>query len=282
MSGFNESIAVITGGGSGIGRSLAIMLAQRGARVAVADLDLQQATAVADEIGASARAYRCDVTEREDLTALARDVVKQWGHVTHVFANAGVAIGGEIVATSEEEFSWLVDVNVRGTFLTMQTFVPLLIKAAEQGAATRFVVTGSENSLGVPVIGPASVYTMTKHAVLALADTLRRDLAKTGVGVTVFCPGVVATRIYDARRSRQDRYGGRSEMPKDFLERASKVAASGQHPDDTARLCLDGIERGEFMIITDPKIRSFATKRHREVEAALDALDATLAGETHS
>jgi len=278
MTEFERSVAVVTGGASGIGRSLALLLAQHGARVAVADLDLKQAEAVAETIGPAARAFRCDVTEREQLVELSRTVVAEWGAINYVFANAGVAIGGSILTTAADEFDWLFDVNVRGVFSTMQTFVPLLLDTASTGARAHFIVTGSENSLGVPLTAATSVYTATKHAVLALADTLRRDLKESGVVVSILCPGVVDTRIFDARRSRQDRYGGRSDMPPDFLERASKAMAQGQKPDVTAKLCLDAVVRGHFMIITDPKIRDFATQRHREVESALDRVDAAIAG----
>jgi NAD(P)-dependent dehydrogenase (short-subunit alcohol dehydrogenase family) len=278
MTEFERSVAVVTGGASGIGRSLALMLAQRGARVAVADLDLKQAEAVAETIGPVARAYRCDVTERKQLVELSRMVMAEWGAINYVFANAGVAIGGSILTTESGEFDWLFDVNVRGVFSTIQTFVPLLLETASKGGRAHIVVTGSENSLGVPLTAATSVYTATKHAVLALADTLRRDLKESGVGVSILCPGVVETRIFDARRSRQDRYGGRADMPPDFFERASKAMAQGQKPNTTATLCLDGVARGDFLIITDPKIRGFATQRHREVESALDRLDATLAG----
>ncbi len=277
MARIEQGVAVITGGASGIGRSLARVLAQRGVNVAVADVDMKQAEAAVKELGSNARAFRCDVTERSQLQDFSKAVTAEWGSVNYVFANAGVAIAGDILSTEVREFDWLFDVNVRGVFSTMQIFVPLLIQAASTGSAAHFVVTGSENSLGVPPAGATSVYTATKHAVLALADTLRRDLVGTGVGVSIFCPGVVDTQLFDARRTRQDRYGGHAAIPPEFVERASKAVAQGQKPDMTAALCLDGVSRGDFMIITDPKIRSFVTKRHREIEAALDRVDTTLA-----
>lgn len=278
MTEFEQSTVVITGGGSGIGRSLALALARRGARVAVADVDFGQAETVAREIGNNARAYSCDVTERSQLESLAQAMTAEWGEINYVFANAGVAVGGSVLSTKPEEFDWLIDVNVRGVFSTMQVFVPLLIETASKGRPARFIVTGSENSLGVPLGSPTSIYTATKHAVLALADTLRRDLKGSGVGVSIFCPGVVDTRIFDARRTRQDRYGGRADMPPEFLERAGKAMAAAQKPDVTAELCLDGIARDEFMVITDPSIRTFAGQRHQEVETALDRLDAIISG----
>jgi hypothetical protein len=88
---------------------------------------------------------------------------------------------------------------------------------------------------------------------------------------------MVDTRIWDARRTRHDRYGGTAAMPPEFAAVASKVVALGQKPELTAELCLEGVERRDFIITTDPKIRSFSSTRHREVDASLDLLDARLA-----
>lgn len=275
----NHPVAVVTGGASGIGKALVSALIQRGTAVAIADVDLQQASALADSLGGLARAYRCDVTERSQLDALAQDVLKDFGKINLVFANAGVAIAGSLLSTATTEFDWLLDVNVRGVFNTIQIFAPLLVQSAEQGEPAHFVITGSENSLGIPNTGASSAYTMTKHASLALADTLRRDLAETAVKVSIFCPGVVDTKLYDARRTRQDRYGGRSDMPKEFVERASAAMAQGQSPDVTAELCLIGVVNDEFLIITDPAIRDFYAKRSSEIERALDIADTRLTQE---
>ncbi|MFM0394956.1 SDR family oxidoreductase [Paraburkholderia phytofirmans] len=271
-------VAVVTGGGSGIGRALCVELAARGAKVAVVDLDHATAQAVAIEVGESARAYACDVAERRQLETVSREVVRDFGRINLVFANAGVAIGAKVLDTDPREFQWLFDVNVGGVFNTMQIFVPQLLAEVGKGSTARFVVTGSENSLGLPLTAPLTAYTATKHAVLGLADGLRRDLADTGVGVSIFCPGIVATRVWDARRARQDRYGGSSSMPAEFAARAEEaVKAHGFAPDLTARLALDGVERGEFLIVTDPRIREITNPRHQAIDAALDICETGLA-----
>jgi NAD(P)-dependent dehydrogenase (short-subunit alcohol dehydrogenase family) len=271
---FEGLVAVVSGGGSGIGKALCEELARRGARVAVADLSRESAEAVAAAIGGSARAYGCDVADRGQVEALAGQVVKDFGSVNFVFANAGVAVGGKVADLAPSEFQWLFDVNVGGVFHMAQVFTPTLLDQAGKGRAARFVVTGSENSLGLPLTAPSSVYTATKHAVLGLADALRRDLAGSGVEVSIFCPGVVATRVWDARRARQDRYGGASAMPADFAANAERaMKAHGMAPEQTAALTLDGVERNEFLIITDARIRQIAEPRLQAVEAALDVCD---------
>jgi short-subunit dehydrogenase len=123
-----------------------------------------------------------------------------------------------------------------------------------------------------------TAYTATKHAVLALADGLRRDLKDTGIKVSIFCPGLVNTGLWDSRGRRQPRYGGAESLSEQEVEAMKSLfAAQGQDPALTARISLEGIERDEFLIITDPAIRSFATSRNEEVYRALDTLDDFLA-----
>jgi NAD(P)-dependent dehydrogenase (short-subunit alcohol dehydrogenase family) len=280
-----NSVAVVTGGANGIGFALGRRLVDRGARVALADVDGARAVAAAAGFGGSARGYACDVTDPQQLAALASDVDHDFGGVDLLFANAGVVIGGTLVETDPREVEWLYDVNVRGVIGTIQAFYPAIrARAAERGAA-RIVLTGSENSLGLPSLAPSTVYTSTKHAVMALADALRRDTKDSGIGVSIFCPGLTATKMWDARANRQPRYGGPLAVPEEQAARAkSFVASAGQDPGLTARICLDGIEHDEFLIICDPAIRQLAERRHAEVATALARIDARLQayGETPS
>ncbi|HKT53251.1 MAG TPA: SDR family NAD(P)-dependent oxidoreductase [Caulobacteraceae bacterium] len=279
MTDFQDVRAVVTGAASGLGAALARALAARGARVAIADLAEGEALATADTIGSGARGYRCDVCERVEVEALAQAVVRDFGGADLVFANAGVFVGGSLMNIQSSEFDWLFDVNVRGVFHTVQAFAPLLLQRAGNGRRPRFVITGSENSVGLPLKGVMTAYTATKHALLALADGLRRDLADSGVGVSILCPGAVNTRLWDARRARPMRYGGAAREEAAVAAAAARTfAAIGQDPDLTARLCLEGVANDEFLIITHANIREFALKRHQEVEAALDRLEVRLKG----
>jgi NAD(P)-dependent dehydrogenase (short-subunit alcohol dehydrogenase family) len=277
MPRFNGAVAVVTGGGGGIGAALVRALAAEGARVAVADISLDEATATAGALDGGARAYCCDVADSGALEDLAAEVERDFGGVNLVFANAGVWLAGALHETAQADFRFLFDVNVGGVFNTIRAFTPLLLRQAGQGALAHIVLTGSENSLGVPNIGVNSAYTATKHAVLAMGDTLRRDVKDSGMGVSVLCPGAVNTRIWDGRRARPDRYGGAAQVAAEAAKSVTAaLAQNGQDPDLTARLCLEGVAEGEFLIIADPKIRDFAARRHREVEAALDRLDRRL------
>jgi len=273
-----DTVAVITGGGNGIGFALAAALTERGAHVALTDIDGVRAREAAAQLGETARGYACDVTDAAALASVAQAVKRDFGGVDIVFANAGVVIGATLVDTDPREAEWLYDVNVHGVIATVQAFHPLLAERQAEKGAAHIVITGSENSLGLPLMAPSTVYTSTKHAVLAIADALRRDLKDGGIGVSIFCPGLTATSLWNGRATRQARYGGPMEMPAEQAEEIkSFLSSSGQDPALTARICLDGIEEGEFLIITDPGIRELAERRHREVERALDRLDSRMA-----
>ncbi|GAA3387961.1 SDR family oxidoreductase [Cryptosporangium minutisporangium] len=275
---FENQVALVTGAASGIGKALAERLAARGARVAVVDLRLDAAQAVAEAIGGGARGYACDVANHARMQELAAQVRTDLGDPTLVFANAGVATGGTIVDTDPKEFRWMFDVNVGGVFNTIQAFVPGQVAAAEAGERAHFVITGSENSVGVPPTGATSIYTATKHALLGLADTLRRDVKQSGVGVTLFCPSVVNTRLWDSASHRQDVYGGSAQLPAEVGEQiAQAMEVAGLPPELTAQLTLEGVERGDFLVITDARIRAFAEPRLDEIRAALDLVDERLA-----
>ncbi|MCS3835692.1 NAD(P)-dependent dehydrogenase (short-subunit alcohol dehydrogenase family) [Pseudomonas sp. JAI111] len=267
-------VSVVTGAAGGIGEALALALAARGSRVALVDISLERAQAVAQTIGDSARSYSCDVSDLAKMQALATQIQNDFGVINQVFVNAGVAVGGKLTQITASDFQWLFDVNVRGSFNTITAFTPALLEQAARQDLARFVFTGSENSVGLPDTAEMTAYTATKHALLGMADGLRRDLKETGVGVSIFCPGLVNTQIWNSRANRQEQYGGAAQLPAEVAERVqSAIASHGQDPALTAQLCLEGIARDEFLIITDPKIRNFAERRHAQVAQALDTLD---------
>lgn len=273
---FKNSVAVVTGGASGIGRALCLGAAARGARIAVVDVESGRAGLVVEEIcasGALARAYRCDVADMTQVSALAEQIRIDFGGVNLVFNNAGVAAGGTVEDSTSADAAWMLSVNFTGVFNGIKAFLPLLRQAQAAGLTAHIVNTGSENSLGVPVIGPMSIYTATKHAVLGLSDALRRDLVGSGIGVSLLCPGLVTTDVFDARRNRPTNFGGPERAsPEHAVKVRALLAAEGQDPALTAELCFAGMERGDFLIITDPKIRVLAEKRHQEVNVALDRI----------
>jgi short-subunit dehydrogenase len=118
-------------------------------------------------------------------------------------------------------------------------------------------------------MGPFSAYTATKHAVLGMTECLRRDLKGDGVNVSIVCPGVVSTNLWNAKRARPDRFGG----AKVAQATASDALDAGRSPEDTVQTLFEGLDQGEFLIVTDPRIRAFTEPRLAEVAAALDICD---------
>lgn len=275
MLSFENGVAMVSGAGSGIGRAIALACAARGAGVAVVDIDADRAGATAEAIeaaGGRAAAYRGDTTDLAGLQSLAERIEADFGGINAAFNNAGVFAGGELDKTSPSDFDWLFDVNVRGTYNAVIAFLPAIRRAAAAGKPALIVNVGSENCIGLPTLGPFSAYTATKHAVLGLTDALRRDLARDGIRVALLCPGLVVTNLWDAKRMRQQRFGGPYEAP----AQDAALMEGGRSPEATAEALFAGLDAGEFMIVTDPRIRSFAEPRLQEIAAALDTCDARI------
>ena len=261
-------VAVVTGGASGIGRGIGRALAARGADVVVADVDAARAAEVAAELaraGVRSIGAACDVTERASVEALADSAWTAFGRVDVLCNNAGVGTLAPVTDTPLRDAEWLFAVNVWGVIHGCQVFVPRFLAA---GRPAHVLNTGSEHSVGVPFPG-MGIYTATKHAVLALSDVLRRELESQGVGVSILCPGVVRTEIWNAGRSRPERFGGRQESPPEF----ATFLDSGMDPDEVGRIAVAGIEAEDFFIMSHPEVRAVAEARCRDVLAAFDLAD---------
>ena len=234
--------AIITGAASGIGLGLARTLAAQGAHVILADIEFDRAKAAAQEIGDGAIALPVDQADEESIVALADEAFDRFGAIDAVFANAGVGAGGPIYTTPQRNIDWILSVNLVGPIWLSRAFVPRMIA---QDTPSRFVITGSEHSLGLPHRGgQASIYTISKHAVLGFAETLRRDLADTSVSVSIVCPALVTTDIWNPLRTRHERFGG----PRNLEQRPAGPA--GLDPETAAQRILDGLEAGEFFVLT--------------------------------
>ena len=235
--------AFITGGGGGIGRAMAEALAEQGVKVAVADIDLQRAQAVADSIQdrINSCAVRLDVTEPDDWSATKDAVNKALGPVDIVIANAGVGYNAPLDEISDEEFGWVYDVNVFGTLRAIRTFLPDMKKRGGEG---HVVITCSTTAYR-PYAEQAA-YTTSKAALVNMAQVLEIELRDTGIGVSALCPGMVDTNI---RANVED------VMP-ESVSKSSPTGgersplSAGMAPKFVAQAVIDAIQKNHFYIFT--------------------------------
>ncbi len=230
--------AVVTGAGSGIGRSLAALLARRGALVHAADLDGESAEAVAREIraaGGAAVAHTVDVADAGAVARLA-DLVFTGGPVDLLFNNAGIGHAGAVTDTTLGDWRRLIDVNLMGVVHGLRAFLPRLLA---QDRPAHIVNTASMAGL-VPAAG-LSAYSATKAAVVGLSDALDVELTGTPVRVSALCPGVINTAIVST-----------SVMRGEWADRRARTvdlyARRGTSPDVVARQALAAVRRGRRVV----------------------------------
>ena len=258
--------AVVTGGGNGIGRALCLALAAKGANVAVADIELDAAEAVAAEVASSgvrSFARQVDVAVAEEVQALADAAWATLGGVEILVNNAGVMHATKpLWETTADDFDWCFAVNVRGVLNGIRAFVPRFV-ASDQPAW--ILNTGSEHSLGVPHLF-GGLYTATKHALLGLSDVLRRELPGH-VGVSLLCPGLVESTLWRAPERRQAAFGG-AEAANEAGAAAIKL---GMPAEEVARNAITAIEAGSFLAISHAHVIDYAEERWAEIRDACAA-----------
>lgn len=196
-----DKVALVTGGGSGIGAASAKRLAQAGARVGVLSRTFEEVERVAETIrnaGGEAIAIEGDITDPDSLQKAYSELIDRWGRLDVVFANAGVnGTWAPIEELEYDEFKKTVDINLNGTFATIKYAVPHL---KEHGGAV--VVTASVNGTRMFSNSGASAYASTKAAQVALTKMLALELAKHRIRVNVICPGAIESQIDDNTEQR--------------------------------------------------------------------------------
>jgi NAD(P)-dependent dehydrogenase (short-subunit alcohol dehydrogenase family) len=264
MEDLAGKVAVVTGGASGIGRGLCRRLAAAGLDVAVADIDAAGALAVAGELresGVRALGVAVDVSDRESVSALADRTFAELGGVHVVCNNAGVIVGGTLCDATEDDWRWLLSVNLGGVVNGCTVFTPRLV---EQGQGGHIVNTASVGGL---LAGPGlSLYCTSKFAVVGLSQSLRAELAPHSIGVSALCPAAVRTKLVDADRNRPSEFartGGGAEMM-----RAAVVG--GLDPDEVGDCVVRGIRSDAAYIFTHPSFRDALDDHYQSVLAAFD------------
>jgi len=207
-AGIKGEVAIVTGSASGIGKAIAHRYAKGGAKVVIADFNLEAATAVAKEIeatGAEAMAVRMDVTSEEEVNAGVDAVVKAYGRVDILVANAGLQIVHPIEEFSFEDWNKVVGVNLNGAFLTARACVRHMYPA-KRGS---IIFTGSFHSKAASPLKTA--YIAAKHGVLGLGRAIAKESIDHGVRTNIICPGLVMTPLIEKQIPEQAKELGISE-----------------------------------------------------------------------
>lgn len=277
MEQFEDKVAVVTGGGSGIGRAVATQLAGAGMHVVVADIQQDALDATVTELvaaGHRAIGVRTDVSDGASVEALAQAALDEFGAVHVVHNNAGVGVGGPVWTHTERDWQWVLGVNLWGVIHGIRVFVPLMI---EQGVPAHVVNTASMAGLiSVPYLGG---YNVSKHGVVTLSETLYRDLHLAGhgdIGVSVLCPGLVMTNIFESHRNRPGDISDEGQDPgllgltaaADGPARADALESFGTMltPEQVATAVLEAVVDDHFYILTHPEpARSLVRSRADDI-----------------
>ena len=244
MDSFKGKVAVVTGGGSGIGRALTLALAREGARVVVADVDEGAMGAVAGEArghGVDALTVRTDVSDLGQVQALAERAWQAFGVVHVLCNNAGVAAWGGLERATHRDWQWVLGVNLWGVIHGIETFVPRMIAGGEGGH-----IVNTASMAGLIASQGLGVYNTSKYAVVGLSETLAKDLKPYRIGVSVLCPMGVETRIRESERNRPAALRNEREPAAPAVELIGRYLA----PDAVADMVLAAVRRNELYVIT--------------------------------
>jgi NAD(P)-dependent dehydrogenase (short-subunit alcohol dehydrogenase family) len=257
MDDFTGKVAVITGAASGIGRGLATVFARAGMKLVLADIEepaLRAAEAELRSAGADVLAVRTDVADPSAVHALADAAYAAHGKVHVLCNNAGV--GGAtsnlpgIWNVPEKSWRWVLGVNLMGVVHGLQSFVPRMLEAGEEGH-----IVNTSSVMGV-WSGHGAIYNVSKHAVTSLSEGLFTDLRSFGapIGVTVLLPGLVASRINTAARNWPEtlRVELLPEIERHLLDMESFYLRDGMSPERVGEIALAAIRERRFYAFTHP------------------------------
>jgi NAD(P)-dependent dehydrogenase (short-subunit alcohol dehydrogenase family) len=263
MDDFNNKTAFITGGASGIGLAMAREFLNAGAHVTIADIRQEALDKALKTLAAGDRlkAVKLDVTDRKAVEQAARTM----GTVHILCANAGIFIGGPTEDATFDDWDFCLSINLGGVVNTVKSFVPRMTEGGH------IVLTSSIN--GLFASGGVGPYTASKFAVTGLGECLRMNLASQGIGVSILCPGAVATGLFEstpAVRPKDLPEIGARYVKLDESDSVSKeIFAGAMTIEEVGRKVMAGIRRNDLYIITHPEIRNVLEARMKALLASL-------------
>ena len=280
ISDFKGKTAVITGAGSGFGLAFARIGASLGMQLVLIDVQqdtLDAANAELQAAGSQTMAFRLDVSDAMQMEAMADSVKSRWGAPHLVFNNAGVGSGGLIWENTTKDWDWVLGVNVMGVVHGVRLFTPMMLEAAAQDAAWQGHIVNTASMAGLLNPPNMGVYNVSKHAVVALSETLYQDLRLvTGqIGASVLCPYFVDTGISQSFRNRPADMDGKPTRSQQVQHAMiSKAVASGKvSAAEVAQLVFEAVAKNQFYIYSHPKAIGAVQTRLEDVLQARNPSD---------
>jgi NAD(P)-dependent dehydrogenase (short-subunit alcohol dehydrogenase family) len=271
MTDVQGRTAFITGGGNGIGLGIARSFARAGAKLALADVDAAAlARAKAELQGITpVETFHLDVRDRDAYASTAEAVERALGPVSLLFNNAGVAAGAPAGKLTYDLWDWMIGINLYGVINGVQTFLP---KMVERGQGGHIVNTASGAGLAATASGV--LYTTSKFAVVGMSEALNAELASAGIGVTVLCPGPVATDIVQrsadaAPKSAVPLSEKQERLVAERIAQASQFVKQGVSIDKVGEMVLEAVRENSLYIHTDRLAEDLIKAR---TKALLDAM----------
>lgn len=272
MQSFSGKTAVITGSASGIGLAVAHRLGQEGANVVIADIEdaaLERASTELSNAGIPVEAVQIDVSDRAQITALADTAEARFGSVHFLHNNAGVTTTGLAEDMSDEQWDWVVQVNLQAVIWGCREFLP---RMKAHGEPSHIVNTASMAGMsGGPLMAP---YFATKFGVVGLSEGLWHENQLTGsnVGISVLCPAFVRTGIARSDRNQPEGMGGwvtkGSQAAAQFGEYLSAEVDEGIEPAEVAAAVFDGVVAEKLWILTHPETHKTIMSRAEAITGA--------------
>jgi NAD(P)-dependent dehydrogenase (short-subunit alcohol dehydrogenase family) len=275
QSGLAGRVAVVTGAGSGLGAAMARQCAEAGMAVAALDIDEPRALATAAELerlGVATAAIGVDVGDPGSVRDAAARVDEQFGGCDLLFANVGVQQFGGIDRLSEDDWAWLLGVNVLGTVRTVTSFLP----AMRRGSGWRHISITASSGVFVPAVR-LGAYTTTKFAIVGFAETLRLELADDGIGVTILFPGGMSTRhLESSALARPENLGASVTMPDDIeamLSGNAAMASDVMPAEEAVQGLLAALLADEPYFLTHGSYRPEYEARLADLDRAFDQME---------
>lgn len=265
MRELRGKVAAVTGAASGLGRAMALAFADEGMHVALGDVaDTSDTFAQVEKRGISAIAMKLDVSSARDVEAFAELIDRELGGAHVVCNNAGVSPLGSAWEMSAGDWQWIMGVNLWGVIHGVRSFAPRLMARDEGHIVNTASVAGIINPPGT------AAYNVTKHAVVALSETLYHDLRERNsrVGVSVLCPAYVPTGIADSERNRPAGIEPTAKTQETVAREAMlrKAVSSGRlSAEDVARAVVQAVKEERFYILTHPRIKGAIRARMEDI-----------------